>query len=119
VDRYTITDLKGKDDTWTADTVADLCTLLRARNARSNREVDNPGMSDALEEMCDALTAGQCIGNPRADGMDRATIRADRWEWLDRYRVWDAERKIFLYPENWLEPETRDSTPLTSEGPTR
>jgi hypothetical protein len=30
-----------------------------------------------------------------------------RWEWLKRYRVWDANRKIFLYPENWLEPELR------------
>ena len=27
------------------------------------------------------------------------------WEWLERYRVWDANRKIFLYPENWIEPE--------------
>ena len=30
------------------------------------------------------------------------------WEWLKKYRVWDANRKIFLYPENWLEPELRD-----------
>jgi hypothetical protein len=29
------------------------------------------------------------------------------WEWRTRYRVWDANRKIFLYPENWLEPELR------------
>ena len=29
------------------------------------------------------------------------------WEWLERYRVWDANRKIFLYPENWIEPELR------------
>src|SRR5947207_11323692 len=29
------------------------------------------------------------------------------WEWLKRYRVWDANRKIFLYPENWIEPELR------------
>jgi len=27
------------------------------------------------------------------------------WEWLQKYRVWEANRKIFLYPENWLEPE--------------
>ncbi|MEM9696611.1 MAG: neuraminidase-like domain-containing protein, partial [Myxococcota bacterium] len=25
-----------------------------------------------------------------------------------RYRVWEAGRKIFLFPENWLEPEFRD-----------
>src|SRR6266699_5394031 len=29
------------------------------------------------------------------------------WEWLKKYRVWDANRKIFLYPENWVEPELR------------
>ena len=34
-------------------------------------------------------------------------IDADRWEWMEYYRVWEANRKIFLYPENWLEPEWR------------
>ena len=29
------------------------------------------------------------------------------WPWLKKYRVWDANRKIFLYPENWIEPELR------------
>src|SRR5438034_453462 len=26
---------------------------------------------------------------------------------MKRYRVWEANRRIFLYPENWLEPEFR------------
>jgi hypothetical protein len=30
------------------------------------------------------------------------------WEWMSLYRVWEANRKIFLYPENWIEPELRD-----------
>ena len=35
------------------------------------------------------------------------------WEWMKHYRVWEANRKVFLYPENWLEPELRnDKTPL-------
>ena len=29
------------------------------------------------------------------------------WDWQKRYRVWEANRKIFLYPENWIEPELR------------
>lgn len=37
-----------------------------------------------------------------------STINAKHWEWMKRYRVWEANRKIFLYPENWLEPEFRD-----------
>ncbi len=34
---------------------------------------------------------------------------ATQWNtWRKQYRVWEANRKIFLYPENWLEPELRD-----------
>lgn len=32
----------------------------------------------------------------------------DHWSWMKRYRVWEANRKVFLYPENWLEPEWRN-----------
>jgi hypothetical protein len=28
------------------------------------------------------------------------------WEWLKSHRVWAADRKEYLYPENWLEPES-------------
>ena len=24
------------------------------------------------------------------------------WSWMDRYRVWEANREVFCYPENWL-----------------
>jgi hypothetical protein len=40
------------------------------------------------------------------------TLSADfnfQWDtWRKRYRLWEANRKIFLYPENWIEPELRD-----------
>lgn len=36
------------------------------------------------------------------------SIKAAQWEWMKRYRMWEANRKIFLFPENWLEPEFRD-----------
>lgn len=32
----------------------------------------------------------------------------EEWEWMKNYRVWEAARKVFLYPENWIEPELRD-----------
>jgi peptidoglycan hydrolase-like protein with peptidoglycan-binding domain len=35
-------------------------------------------------------------------------IYADQWKWMKNYRVWEANRKVFLYPENWIEPELRD-----------
>ena len=37
-----------------------------------------------------------------------SAINAEPWQWMKAYRVWEANRKIFLYPENWLEPEFRD-----------
>jgi hypothetical protein len=27
---------------------------------------------------------------------------------MSSYRVWEANRKVFLHPENWIEPELRD-----------
>lgn len=37
-----------------------------------------------------------------------SALNAPHWEWMKRYRVWEANRKIFLWPENWLHPEFRD-----------
>jgi hypothetical protein len=37
-----------------------------------------------------------------------AAINPKQWVWMKRYRVWEANRKVFLFPENWLEPELRD-----------
>ena len=31
-----------------------------------------------------------------------------QWKWIKKYRIWEANRKVFLYPENWIEPELRD-----------
>jgi hypothetical protein len=39
-----------------------------------------------------------------------------QWEWMRNYRVWEANRKVFLYPENWIEPALRDDkTPFFKE----
>ncbi|MFC5470962.1 neuraminidase-like domain-containing protein [Cohnella suwonensis] len=46
-------------------------------------------------------------------GVPPKAIDAKQWEWLKNYRTWEANRKIFLYPENWVEPELRDDkTPI-------
>ena len=31
-----------------------------------------------------------------------------RWEAMKHYRVWEANRRVFLFPENWLDPDLRD-----------
>ncbi len=41
-------------------------------------------------------------------GVSPEALDKDRWQWMEYYRVWEVNRKIFLYPENWLEPEWRD-----------
>ncbi|MGW6893715.1 Tc toxin subunit A-related protein [Streptomyces chartreusis] len=41
-----------------------------------------------------------------------AAVRAE-WPWRQHYRVWEANRRIFLAPESYLEPDLRDDrTPL-------
>ena len=32
------------------------------------------------------------------------------WEWMKRYRLWQANREIFLWPENWLVEADRPNT---------
>jgi hypothetical protein len=49
----------------------------------------------------------RCLLNLESQ-VDPSTISSSRWQWMKRYRVWEANRKIFLWPENWLEPELRD-----------
>ncbi|MEM7041714.1 MAG: neuraminidase-like domain-containing protein [Pseudomonadota bacterium] len=40
-------------------------------------------------------------------------IPRDEWEWRKNYRVWEANRKVFLWPENYMQPALRDNkTPL-------
>lgn len=35
------------------------------------------------------------------------------WKWMRKYRVWEANRKVFLWPENWIEPELKkDKSPF-------
>src|SRR5262249_8510323 len=37
-----------------------------------------------------------------------AAIDAEQWEWMKHYRVWEANRKIFVHTETWLEEALRD-----------
>jgi hypothetical protein len=52
----------------------------------------------------------RCVEIPGSEAADIHVPLAmrEQWPWMKRYRVWEANRKVFLYPENWLEPELRD-----------
>lgn len=41
---------------------------------------------------------------------DLSYIHDEWWEWMMNYRVWEANREIFLYPENYLIPSLRKNT---------
>ena len=56
---------------------------------------------------CVQLFIQRCLLNLERD-VPQSAIDTTRWAWMKRYRVWEANRKIFLYPENWLDPELRD-----------
>ena len=42
------------------------------------------------------------------EGVPRTLIVRSKWEWMQRYTLWEAHRKMFLYPENWIDPSLRD-----------
>lgn len=52
------------------------------------------------------------VGRDRARRTDIVDVRRlDRWlgRWIRDDRIWEANRRVFLFPENWLEPEGRDA----------
>ncbi|MEM6829678.1 MAG: neuraminidase-like domain-containing protein, partial [Bacteroidota bacterium] len=56
------------------------------------------------------LYVQRCFLGLEADhGVQSEDLDLERWEWMSRYRVWEANRKVFLYPENWIEPQLRDN----------
>lgn len=51
----------------------------------------------------------RCLLNLEEQVSPSAFVNVKIWDWMKHYRIWEANRKIFLFPENWLEPEFRDS----------
>ena len=48
------------------------------------------------------------LGLEEQYGFPNGALDSARWDWMQKYRVWEANRKVFLYPENWIEPPLRD-----------
>ncbi|GHJ47905.1 hypothetical protein Cs7R123_52470 [Catellatospora sp. TT07R-123] len=53
------------------------------------------------------LFVQRCLLNLE-DRVAVSSVKAKRWDWMKRYRVWEANRKVYLWPENWLDPVLRD-----------
>jgi hypothetical protein len=55
------------------------------------------------------LFVQRCLMNLESN-VDASAIDSVQWQtWRKYYRVWEANREVFLYPENWIEPELRDN----------
>ncbi|HEY1892793.1 MAG TPA: neuraminidase-like domain-containing protein [Steroidobacteraceae bacterium] len=57
----------------------------------------------------------QCfLGLVPTVSVDAATDSGwDQWSWMSQFRLWQANREVFLYPENYLLPELRtDKSPF-------
>jgi hypothetical protein len=54
------------------------------------------------------LFVERCLMNlePRVSPV---SIKVGHWQWMKRYRFWEANRKLFLHPENYLYEELRDN----------
>jgi hypothetical protein len=61
------------------------------------------------------LFVQRCLINLE-QGISPAAIDTSVWEWMKNYRVWQANREVFLYPEDWIDPTLRDDkTPFFKE----
>lgn len=48
------------------------------------------------------------LGLEEKYGVQNDVLDRKRWEWMQREVLWVANRKVFLYPENWIEENLRD-----------
>ncbi|KAK4455336.1 hypothetical protein QBC34DRAFT_460231 [Podospora aff. communis PSN243] len=45
----------------------------------------------------------------REKDVDARSISQDRWSWMQRLSTWEANRRVFLYPESYIDPTLRDN----------
>ncbi|KAM0426814.1 hypothetical protein ACHAQK_012313 [Fusarium lateritium] len=51
----------------------------------------------------------RCLLGVEVKGRLRPTsIDKNRWQWMQRFTLWQANRRVFLFPENWADPTLRD-----------
>jgi hypothetical protein len=54
------------------------------------------------------LFVQRILMNLEEDEIEFTYADAKQWKWRKNYRVWEANRKVFLWPENWIYPDLRD-----------
>lgn len=104
-----------------------LLALLISQNEKLDDEEDvyrllllDPAMQPCMMTSRLKLATGavQLLMHRAMMNLEGGNIQADeddqqQWEWRKNYRVWEANTKILLYPENWIDPSLRlNPTPL-------
>lgn len=62
------------------------------------------------------LFVQRCLLNLEPRVSTQSNAAWDEWDWMKQYRLWEANQKVFLYPENYLEPDLRaDKSPFFTD----
>lgn len=72
----------------------------------------DPAISSAVKtaRISEAIEAFQLYIYRCQNGLEDYYMSSEglaEWSWMKNYRVWEDNRRIFLYPENYIQPETR------------
>ncbi|MBT2233166.1 hemopexin repeat-containing protein [Nonomuraea sp. NEAU-A123] len=109
--------------------------IVRLDGFRSTRDLYEKYLIDAdmggagrTSRIREAIAATQLFVHRYLLDLEPVTLPAGRdedevrrrlktwWGWMKNYRLWEANRKVFLYPENYLRPELRSGkTPAFEE----
>ena len=84
----------------------DLLTEFLLIDVQMGSETDTSRIVQAT--LSAQLYVQRCLMNLEANIFPEI-IPSTQWGWMKNYRVWEANRKVFLYPENYIEPELRDT----------
>jgi hypothetical protein len=93
---------------------ADYPEITTARNVFEFLLIDvEMGPETQISYLKEALNASQLYLQRCRLGLESGAdvdIPPIWWEWMMNYRVWEANREIFLYPENYVLPDLRKTT---------
>ncbi len=72
-------------------------------------EVSSVVQTSVIKEALSAvqLYIYRCLNNLERSASVNETNLAQLWSWMYSYRLWQANREVFLFPEDYIQPELR------------